>query len=96
MLKGKIILLLFVANEERRREEGVDDKANKSNGKEDRIGKQEGKEELAVVAGQQHDNVFDQELETMLKSLDQLPPNKLLLFLGIVFFITKSRKVQSH
>jgi hypothetical protein len=31
------------------------------------IGKQEGKEEQAVVAGQQHDNVFDQELESMLE-----------------------------
>ena len=65
----KISILLFSCFNfwHRRREEGVDDKANKSNGKEDMIGKQEGKEEQAVVAGQQHDNVFDQELETMLE-----------------------------
>jgi len=64
----KISILLFSCfNFWRRRREGVDDKANKSNGKEDMIGKQEGKEEQEVVAGQQHDNVFDQELETMLE-----------------------------
>jgi hypothetical protein len=92
----------------RKGEGEVEEKGNnKSNDEEKKIDygeqkeKGDGEEErtVLIVATQQHNNdhVFDNGFETILnRALDQLPPNKLLLFLGILLLITKIRVVPNH